>query len=252
MLQVITRRWRAARVVIVPVPVQGDGAATRIAAGIRSLSRIPDVDVAIVGRGGGSLEDLWPFNEEVVARAIAASPIPIISAVGHEIDVTIADLVADRRALTPSEAGEIVVPDDCELMRGLQHVHDRMTSLLRERAAAARSRLEGLAVRRPFSRPWEALRPRAQRLDDCERHLQALMRQRHTSARARWTTAAAALDALSPLRVLQRGYTLTLHADTRTVVRDAGELARDDIIVTRFRSGTARSCVESVQKDADP
>jgi exodeoxyribonuclease VII large subunit len=251
MLQVITRRWRAAQILIVPVPVQGEGAAARIASGVRLLARIPGIDVAIAGRGGGSLEDLWAFNEEVVARAIAASPIPIISAVGHEIDVTIADLVADRRALTPSEAGEIVVPDYCELLVGLQHARDRMTSLLRERAAAARARLDGLAARRPFSRPWDALRMRAERLDDCERRLHALIRQRHEAAQAQWQTAAAALDALSPLRVLQRGYTLTLHEDG-AVVRGADELACGETVVTRFHSGTARSRVESIQRDAQP
>jgi len=251
MLQVISRRCRAARVVIVPVPVQGEGAAARIAAGIRSLARIPDIDVAIVGRGGGSLEDLWAFNEEVVARAIAASAVPIISAVGHEIDVTIADLVADRRALTPSEAGEIVVPDDCELLAGLQHVHDRMTSLLRERAAMSRARLDGLAARRPFSRPWDALRLRAERLDDCERRLQALMRRRQESAQARWQTAAGALDALSPLRVLQRGYTLTTRVANGAVVREPGDLNIGDEIDTRFRTGTVRSRVESVDRDGN-
>jgi exodeoxyribonuclease VII large subunit len=252
MLQVITRRWRAARVLVIPVPVQGEGAAARIAAGIRTLARIPGIDVAIVGRGGGSLEDLWAFNEEVVARAIAASPVPIISAVGHEIDVTIADLVADRRALTPSEAGEIVVPDERELLVGLQHVHSRMTSLLRERAAAARARLNELAARRPFARPLDPLRLRAERLDDCEQRLHALIRQRHAAVSARWKTAAAALDALSPLRVLQRGYTLTLRAATGAVVRTPEELNCGEQIVTRFRSGTASSRVESVHPDADP
>src|SRR6185369_5236916 len=110
MLQVITRRWRGADVVILPVAVQGTRAAAEIAAALRKVHLVPGVDVVIAGRGGGSLEDLWAFNEEVVARAIFECLIPVISAVGHEIDVTIADLVADRRALTPSEAGELVVP----------------------------------------------------------------------------------------------------------------------------------------------
>ncbi|HEV3304238.1 MAG TPA: exodeoxyribonuclease VII large subunit, partial [Planctomycetaceae bacterium] len=108
LLQVITRRWPACDLVIVPVPVQGQQAAPAIAAGMRAAARLPRVDVIICGRGGGSLEDLWAFNEEIVARAIFVCPIPVVSAVGHEIDVTIADLVADKRALTPSEAGELV------------------------------------------------------------------------------------------------------------------------------------------------
>jgi len=119
MLQVITRRWPACPIVIVPVPVQGASAAPEIAAAFQSLAKIPDVDVVITGRGGGSLEDLWAFNEEVVARAIFACPIPVVSAVGHEIDVTIADLIADRRALTPSEAAELVVPQRTEILSEL-------------------------------------------------------------------------------------------------------------------------------------
>ena len=249
MLQVITRRWRAADVVMVPVPVQGDGAAARIAAGIGLLGRIARVDVAIVGRGGGSLEDLWAFNEEAVARAIAASPVPIISAVGHEIDVTIADLVADRRALTPSEAGEIVVPDDCELLVGLQHAQDRLTALLRERAAAGRVRLESLAGRRPFARPFDPLRQRAERLDDLERRMNSLVKQKHTEARAHIAAAATALDALSPLRVLQRGYSLTTRADG-TVLRTAADVAAGDRITTRLRDGSVQSRVESVERNS--
>lgn len=248
MLQVISRRWRAADVVIVPVPVQGAGAAARIAAGIGLLGRIARVDVAIIGRGGGSLEDLWAFNEEAVARAIAASPVPIISAVGHEIDVTIADLVADRRALTPSEAGEIVVPDDCELLVGLQHAQDRLTALLRERAAAGRARLESLAARRPFARPFDALRQRAERLDDLERRINGSARQRFAEAGAKLAAAATALDALSPLRVLERGYSLTTHAHG-TVVRSAIDVRVGDRINTRLRDGSVQSLVERVERN---
>lgn len=249
MLQVITRRWRAADIVIVPVPVQGDGAGARIAAGIGLLGGIPRVDVAIAGRGGGSLEDLWAFNEEIVARAIAASPVPIISAVGHEIDITIADLVADRRALTPSEAGEIVVPDDCELLVGLQHAQDRMTALLRERVAAGLARLEAFSGRRPFARPIDSLRQRAERLDDLERRMKSEVRQRHSAAAARVSAAAAALDALSPLRVLQRGYSLTMSADNGVVIRSIQATAPGDCMVTRLSDGTITSRVESIERD---
>jgi len=115
MIQVLVRRWPSADVVILPVPVQGPGAAPKIAAALNCVHRIPEVDVVIAGRGGGSLEDLWAFNEEVVARAIANCRVPVVAAVGHEIDVSIADMVADRRALTPSEAAELVVPSQAEL-----------------------------------------------------------------------------------------------------------------------------------------
>src|SRR5579872_1524938 len=147
MLQIITRRWRAAEIVIVPVAEQGDGAAAQNAAALRAVHRIPGVDVVITGRGGGSLEDLWAFNEEIVARAIHACQIPVVSAVGHEIDVTIADLVADVRALTPSEAGELVVPNRSEVHAELLRLQQHLAQALRSQAAMARAKLEQLASR---------------------------------------------------------------------------------------------------------
>ena len=251
MLQVITRRWRAAEIVIVPVPVQGDGAAELIAAGVQMLPEIPGVDVAIVGRGGGSLEDLWAFNEEVLVRAVAASPIPIISAVGHEIDVTIADLVADRRALTPSEAGEIVVPDEAEVLALLQQHALRLAALLRERAAAARSRLESLATRRVLTRPAERLLLLAERVDDLESRLVRAIRRRHQDATARWTTLGAALEALSPLKVLQRGYSITTRAVDGALIRHTDETQAGELISTRMSDGRISSRVEEVFPERD-
>lgn len=245
MLQVITRRWPAARVVIVPVPVQGDGAAELIAAGIAQLPTLAEVDVAIVGRGGGSLEDLWSFNEEVVARAIAVSPVPIISAVGHEIDVTIADLVADRRALTPSEAGEIVVPDRAELQQGLRQLGERLQSAVRGRAALLRSHLNQLAGRRSLTQPAEQLHHRMQRVDDLERRLTSGIRRRLEGAKSQWRTMGASLSALSPLRVLERGYSLTTRADTGVLIRSAEEVRPGDMIATRVAHGTIHSRIEA-------
>ena len=152
LLQVIVRRWQAVDVIIMPVPVQGEGAAEEIAKALRSVHKIPNVDVVITGRGGGSLEDLWAFNEEVVARAISECPIPVISAVGHEIDVSISDLVADRRALTPSEAGELVVPLRSEVLRELMQRQNQLTTGLRERSQRARLQLEAISSRRVFSK----------------------------------------------------------------------------------------------------
>lgn len=157
MLQVLTRRWPLTDVVVVPVPVQGPTAAPKIAEGLKQAARIPGVDVILTGRGGGSLEDLWPFNEEIVARAIAASPIPVVSAVGHEIDVSIADLVADRRALTPSEAAEIIVPDRADIQRWLTDQKFRLENLLRQQSEQARRVLDLLAQRRIFQKPQELL-----------------------------------------------------------------------------------------------
>lgn len=245
MLQVITRRWPAMDVVVVPVPVQGDGAAGRIAAAIARLADISEVDVAIVGRGGGSLEDLWAFNEESVARAIAASGVPIVSAVGHEIDVTIADLVADRRALTPSEAGEIVVPDRAELCAALGQVEARLKSLLRSRAESCRSQLDSLAARRVFTRPAERLHLLAERLDEFEARLLRSMRERFAGASMQVTSLARALDALSPLKVLSRGYSVTTRADTSELVSRAEDVTAGDLISTRLANGEFLSRVEA-------
>lgn len=252
MLQVITRRWKQSDIVIVPVPVQGDGAAAQIAAALRRVHLIPDVDVVITGRGGGSLEDLWPFNEEVVARAIHACPIPVISAVGHEIDVSISDLVADRRALTPSEAAELVVPQQDEVRAELDNLSQRLTQALQTKASRARLQLDSLANRRAFTHPRERLHLHEQRLDELvERSVRAL-RNRLSAARQQANSLAAQLDALSPLNVVQRGYTLTFAAGERTPLRSASQLNVGDTIDTFFATGKVKSLVEHVSRNADP
>jgi len=192
MLQVISRRWRGVEVWVRPVRVQGDGAAQDIAAAIAEVNRLDGVDVMIVGRGGGSLEDLWAFNEEVVARAIFGSRIPIISAVGHEVDLTIADLVADRRALTPSEAGELVVPSEQEIRQELDHVASRLVRSLVERLRVSRLRVEQLAARRPFRLPFDGVHARQQRCDDLAGRLGRAVWNRFRDAEHRLARLAAA------------------------------------------------------------
>ena len=245
MIQVISRRWRAVDIVVVPVKVQGDGAAAEIAAALRNVHLIPEVDVVICGRGGGSLEDLWAFNEEVVARAIAACRIPVISAVGHEIDVTIADLVADVRALTPSEAGERVVPHQDEVRQTLGSLQQRLASGLRDRAATARLRLDNLATRRVLARPFQRVHDEMTRLDDLESRLRRAVRQRTIASRQDLDLVAATLDALSPLKVLGRGYSITRKADSSEILRSTHQLAIGDQITTMLAHGTVTSRVEA-------
>ena len=244
LIQVITRRWQATNIVIVPVKVQGDGAAAQIAAALQNVHRIPEADVVICGRGGGSQEDLWAFNEEVVARAIAACRLPVISAVGHEIDVTIADLVADVRALTPSEAGERAVPDRADVRHALDSLQQRLATGLRERAAKARLKLEALASRRVFARPFQRVHDEMTRLDDFESRLRRAVRQRSAAARQQLDLAAATLDALSPLKVLGRGYSITRKADSQEILRSAEQLAIGDQITTMLAHGQLTSRVE--------
>jgi exodeoxyribonuclease VII large subunit len=269
-LQVLGRRFANLRVLINPVRVQGDGAAEEIAAAIAEMNRVGGIDVLIVGRGGGSIEDLWAFNEEVVARAIAASAVPVISAVGHEIDVTIADFVADLRAPTPSAAAELVVQSKEELEGQVRNLARHLRSAFGQRVQRSRHRLDALAVRRMIADGRRRLRDLAQevdgladgvrrgmaggiaarrgelaRLQEALAHLSpqrrwALLRERLAHARGRLGAAAArplqarreralraagTLDALSPLGVLARGYSICRRQPDLGIVKDAGTLA---------------------------
>lgn len=247
-LEVLRRRWQAADVLIVPVRVQGEGAAEEIADAIESVNRLArPVDCLVVTRGGGSLEDLWAFNEEPVVRAIAASEVVVVSAVGHEIDVTLADLAADVRAATPSEAAELVAPDAEEIVVGLRHLRKRMSAALGRKAAAARDRLDSLARRRVFRRPHDRIHEAARRLDELEARSFRAMDHRLTLARRQTDAAAARLDSLSPLAVLGRGYSLTRRVSDGRVVRDAGDLSVGEHLTTRFAHGRAISRVEEIE-----
>ncbi|HEX6940696.1 MAG TPA: exodeoxyribonuclease VII large subunit [Longimicrobiales bacterium] len=226
-LHVIERRAPWTRVIVSPAKVQGDGAAEDVARAIERVARAGVADVVIVARGGGSVEDLWAFNEEVVARAIAACPIPVISGVGHEVDVTIADLVADARAPTPSAAAEMAVPDGQALARHLEDLGGRLPGGLRQLLAERRGELMllrtglGRAVR-------DAVRRRRERL------LQA----------------AAKLDALSPLAALRRGYAVPLGDDGR-VLRRAAEFVRGGQFRLRVVDGNVRCRVDEVSEVRD-
>ncbi len=245
MLQVIGRRWRGANILILPVPVQGAQAAGEIAAALRRVGDLPEVDVVITGRGGGSLEDLWAFNEEIVARAIAACPVPVISAVGHEIDVTIADFVADRRALTPSEAGELVVPNGPEISAWLDDVAERMRRSLFRKAEQLRTVLVELAQRRVFARPYDLVHDRSRTVDDLDLRLCRTIRQQLATAQARLAAATSTLHALSPLAVLARGYSVTRDAESRRVLRSPDQTFPGQRLETLLGDGAVYSRVES-------
>jgi exodeoxyribonuclease VII large subunit len=246
-LQVTSRRWTGTEIWICPVRVQGDGAAAEIAAALGRVNRIADVDLIVLTRGGGSLEDLWAFNEEAVARAIFHSKVPVVSAVGHEIDLTIADLVADRRALTPSEAGELVVPNREEVVAWLQRTTYRLRAGLRGRTAGARALLEALGRHRVFQKPLERVRDGVRRLDEWDRRAGRAVAHRVKLARSRVERLAHALESLSPLAVLARGYSVTL-ADGK-VVRRADEVTVGQALHTRVHQGQIRSRVEEAKLD---
>lgn len=250
MLQVIIRRWPGANVIILPVPVQGEDAAPRIAKAIRHLQHVPDVDVAIVGRGGGSLEDLWAFNEEVVARAIAECPVPIVSAVGHEVDVSIADMVADRRALTPSEAGELVAPSVTDFRSELSNLKSRMQSAIRRQVEQLRFSLESFESRSIIKRPQTLVDERRQRCDDLAERATRAIQVLHERKQQKLATLAGTLDALSPLKVLSRGYSLTFHEDGK-LVRTVNDVSPGVEVTTRTLDGTVWSTVTDIKPAKD-
>jgi exodeoxyribonuclease VII large subunit len=251
-LGVLARRWPAAEVWVFPVRVQGDDAAPQIAAAIGYLNQLrQDVDVILLARGGGSLEDLWPFNEEVVAHAIYRSRLPVVTGIGHEDDLTIADLVADRRALTPSESAERVVPDRLEVLAALEHWQSRVWTLLLRVLELARARLEQLEGRPCLRRPLDRLREQERRLDELGQRMTRGLTRCLERAEARLGSAAGVLEGLSPLKVLARGYSLTRRLDDLTLVRQPRQVARGDWIVTEVAGGRIVSRVESADEPGE-
>ena len=222
LLRILRARWPMARVKILPVRVQGEGAAREIAAAIRWACAHRAADLIITGRGGGSMEDLWAFNEEIVARAIAEADIPVISAVGHEPDVTIADFVADLRAATPSNAAELAVPDRREVRAALEADGDRLAAAVRGRLDRERRALDRLASSRAMTEPASYFKDKRLLLDYQSGRLVRAMERLTGGRRERLSSLAAALDAMSPLKVLGRGYAIARRADGKVIssVRD--------------------------------
>ena len=244
-LEVLRRRWRGADVLVIPVRVQGEGAAEEIAAAIRLANRLQrPIDCLAVVRGGGSLEDLWAFNEEVVVRAIRQSRIPVVSGVGHEIDVTLADLAADVRALTPSEAAERIVPSAEDMAARLAQLRQRMVAALRNRLMASRRRVEMLAGRPIFRWPLARVQQWARRVDEWEIRAHRAMRSRLERAHARVEALAGRLETLSPLAVLSRGYSLTQRESDGRIVREPADAPVGQRIITRLARGQIISRVE--------
>jgi exodeoxyribonuclease VII large subunit len=242
MLVVLRHRLPGARVVVRPVRVQGKEAPPDIAHAIAELNRVRGIDVIIVGRGGGSLEDLWAFNDERVARAIVASRAPIVSAVGHEIDFTIADLVADRRAPTPTAAASLVVPDRHQLTQWLDQMALTLRAAVRRLVRRQRERLAVQA--RQLRDPRRVLKILQQRIDELsERALRGAIGSVRL-ARQRLRGAAERLQALSPLAVLERGYSITRRVEDGSVVRDAAALAAGEPLQLTFARGSTRVRVE--------
>ncbi len=252
-LRTLRHRWPLLRVLVVPAAVQGEEAPGQIARAVELVNRLrPRPDVMIVGRGGGSLEDLWAFNTEEVVQAIFRSQVPVVSAVGHEVDTTLSDLVADLRALTPTDAGQKVVPHCREVQIHLQHLAARLRRHLAERVRQAGHRLQAVACSRVLRRPQTLLDEPLQRVDELSEQLLRVVQTRLEQAQNRVNHAAGKLESLSPVAVLARGYSLTLRAEDGRVLRSHEEVAPGDRILTQLARGTILSRVESTSAEDHP
>jgi exodeoxyribonuclease VII large subunit len=238
-------------VLVIPAKVQGAGAAEQIAKGIELAGKIrPALDILIVGRGGGSIEDLWCFNEEVVVRAVAQSAIPTVSAVGHEIDVTLCDLAADVRALTPSEAAERVVPNRDELIDVLHVTMHRLRTFMNHKVRELEARWIGLATRPILENPSQMFDTPTQRLDELERRLIDGMTKRLESQDRTFEQLATRLESLSPIRTLSRGYSFTTDPETGEIVLSTRALKPGKSLLTTLADGAFESQILLVREQS--
>ncbi|HRZ87542.1 MAG TPA: exodeoxyribonuclease VII large subunit [bacterium] len=246
-LNILERRFANVHVIINPVRVQGDGAAREIASAVDEFNTMGEVDVIVVTRGGGSIEDLWAFNEEPVARAIARSEIPVISAVGHEIDFTIADFVADLRCPTPSAAAELVIGKKTELTAMIAAMEEGMARIAENAIQNGRNRIRLTLESRCFKDPASMIRDHQLHLDTLADRLTSEITHIVDLKKRDAGTTVEKLEALSPLSVLKRGYSVTMRAGK--VVRDAGVLRKGDLVETRLAKGRFHSCVTGAGED---
>jgi exodeoxyribonuclease VII large subunit len=241
-LHILKRRFPTASVLVFPTAVQGAAATTSIVEAIDAASARGDCEVMIVARGGGSIEDLWCFNDERVARAIRRSAIPVVTGIGHEIDFTIADFAADVRAPTPSGAAELVVPDRAALLAALRSVAGRLRLMVSRHVNRATERYEQLAARLQRTHPGSRMAQQMQRLDELDMRLQRAWSVRSIALMQRLQLAQRGLNAMSPLATLERGFAIVTGPDG-AIVQDAGQLQPGDVIEARLARGSVQARV---------
>ena len=227
---------------LLPVPVQGEGAAEKIASGIKFMNENKLADVLILARGGGSLEDLWPFNEEIVARAIYDSEIPIISAVGHETDFSISDFVADLRAPTPSSAAELAVPDVYEVKKKIESYQDRLRMALLKKVEVMKLRYDKCMASMVFKEPLRKVNDSYLLIDNLSKRLEASIKIKQEKQKSKYIELISKLDALSPLKTLSRGYSLT--EKNGKIIRSKEELQKGDKVELRFTDGNKNAVID--------
>ncbi|MFC1475280.1 exodeoxyribonuclease VII large subunit, partial [Candidatus Zixiibacteriota bacterium] len=248
-INVARRRNNSVEMVIYPSQVQGDGAENSIAAGIEYFNSREDIDLIITGRGGGSLEDLWCFNTEIAVRAIADSQIPVISAVGHEVDTTLTDFAADLRAATPSAAAELAVWSKDEFLENITDNVKRQTYLLENMVEDARDYLISFMERPVFARPMEIIYHKQQYLDNLSRILISSGKNSFDKLQNRLSLAVSKLDALSPLKILARGYSVTRKLPENVVIKTTEQINSGDTIETILTDGRLISQIREKKKD---
>ena len=240
-INVSTRRNPNVHIRLLPVPVQGEGAAVKIAAGIKKMNDENLADVIIIGRGGGSLEDLWPFNEEIVARAIYDSKLPIISAVGHETDFSISDFVADLRAPTPSAAAELAVPNVADLLYTVDMYENRFKQSLKKKLDIMKLKYNSIMNLRVFKEPLQKLNEKSILLDNLVKDMSINIEKKLEKKKADFVNLVTKLDSLSPLKTLSRGYSIT-EKDGKPVTK-ASSLKKDDEVNLRFSDGEKKAVI---------
>lgn len=245
-LNIARRRFANVEIIINPVRVQGAGAKDEIASAIRQFNKLKNIDVMIVGRGGGSLEDLWPFNEEVVVRAIYDSNIPVISAIGHEIDYTISDFVADFRAPTPSAGAELVIPKKEDLVNSIKTLATRLRNALAGEIELLAEKLSTLTTSYILRQPLNLVTQYEQKIDEMRKDLGLGIDHIVKMRRENFNLLAGKLEVLSPLSILSRGYSITTRLPGDMIVKDAKELKPGDSVRTKLGKGVFRSRVEEI------
>lgn len=245
-IRILGHRWPLTKVLLLPVRVQGTEAPPEIVGAIRYANEFKVADVIITGRGGGSIEDLWAFNDERVARAIYASEIPVISAVGHEPDVTISDYVADVRASTPSNAAELAVPDINEFTEGLHSYEIRSRQAMAKKLAALRTKLDSISGKRVMQEPAASIDNRRIELDRSRDRLLSAQEHILSEKKHEFVRLTAALDAMSPLKVLSRGYSITTGSGGKNI-KSVNEIHAGDKLTVRLADGTAGCTVDNVE-----
>ena len=247
-IQILGRRFPFAKVYLYPALVQGPDAPESLCNGIRFFEKHGGVDTLIIGRGGGSMEDLWAFNDETLARTVAACRLPVISAVGHEVDFTICDFVADRRAPTPSAAAELAVPETAELMHKIDNIVGRTQLLLSRAIERRRQTVHLLSERRIFQQPERMLDEKRMALDAISDALTRTTEQKLALSRTQMEVLASKINALSPLSVFTRGYAMAETAEGK-VVSSVSDIGKDDPLRVRLKDGYIHTTVNSTEKD---